>query len=71
MENTNQKPGLAVWLYALLGGLAALGSVVVSVSSFIRLEIITGILFLVIAIPVFSFLSWTFGWAVLRSKKQK
>lgn len=67
MENTNQKPGLGAWLYALLGTAALIGSLVIAVSSFIRLEIITGILYMAIPVPVFSLLAWAFGWKVIRT----
>lgn len=57
-----KKPGFGVWLYAILGAAAAIGSVVIAVTNIRRNEFLSCILFLGLSAPVFGFTSWAFGW---------
>lgn len=69
-KNTQQKLGIVPWLFAILGAAAAIGSVVIAVTTILRLEIISFLMFMVICAPVFGFTSFAFGWRVIHDHKK-
>lgn len=69
-KNPQQKVGIGPWLFAILGAAAAIGSVVIAVTTILRLEIVSTLMFMGICAPVFGFTSFAFGWRVIREHRK-
>lgn len=65
-----QKPGVGVWMYAIICAAAAIGSVVISVTTILRAEYFSCVIFLAFCAPIFGFVSWQFGWKPIRAYKK-
>ena len=69
-NQSKEKLGISVWMYAIVCGLCSLGSVVIAVTTILRVEILSCIIFLLFCAPVFGFVSVQFGWKPIKNRKK-